>query len=369
MSARSLELIPPSSEVAHTTPTTTITSSVALHEPPSMPQPDQQDSKVYGRLKVRADDVKSFRAQPPTLFVKKTFTGGAAKRLIFIGDIHGSLKEFNQLLCKVKFKQGQDQVVLVGDLVAKGPDSVAVVRRARQIDVWAVRGNHDDRVIRWREFLDGPGKTLSLDELKTLEKSGGLPYDDFKLKKDHYTIARELSPDDITWLAALPIIMAMPPPYAQWVVLHGGADPSKALMDQVADDVIVERDITSSGPTSSSKDGTAWFDVWADKMKGFTPEANIDQNANLDFSVIRYNKIIYGHDAGRNLQIHPVTKGLDSRCVYGGQLTAFVLPGESLVNVQCASYDSGDKDARKRRRRLGNDNANVKVLHTHEELL
>ncbi|KAJ2378038.1 hypothetical protein H4S02_007478, partial [Coemansia sp. RSA 2611] len=264
--------------------------------------------KAYGRLKVRAADVKSFRAGPPTLLEKKEFSAKEPKRLIFIGDIHGSLKELNLLLCKLKFKRDEDQVVLVGDLVAKGPESVGVVRRARQINAWCVRGNHDDRVIRWREFLDGPGATLSESELKSLEKSGGLPYDDFKVGKDHYQIARDLSPDDITWLKSLPTILPLPLPYSEWVVVHGGLDPSKPLLKQSAEDVMVTRNIGSSGPTSSRDEGKAWFELWADKMKGLSPSSGAKD---LNFDEMHYNKIIYGHDAGRNLQLHPLTKGLD----------------------------------------------------------
>ncbi|KAJ2746004.1 hypothetical protein GGI20_001706 [Coemansia sp. BCRC 34301] len=336
--------------------------SAAQHASPSTPPPSEQQDRVYGRLKVRAPDVKSFRAEPPTLLEKRTFTGEEPGRLIFIGDIHGSVKELNQLLCKLKYKKGKDQVVLVGDLVAKGPESVSVVRRARQIGAWCVRGNHDDRVIRWREFLDGPGKTLSQSELKDLEKSKGLPYDDFKLGKGHYEIARDLSPDDATWMKSLPIIMSMPPPYSEWVVVHGGLDPSKPLLEQDPEAVIETRNIASGGPTSSRDEGVAWFEAWAEKMKGLKQ----DESADLDFNEVRFNKIIYGHDAGRNLQLHPLTKGLDSRCVYGGQLTAFILPGEKTVSVTCPNYDSGgDGDSKRRRRRLRD--ADVKQLYTHEE--
>ncbi|KAJ2732344.1 hypothetical protein IW152_003893 [Coemansia sp. BCRC 34962] len=338
--------------------------------PPPPVSPHPQQPEAYGRLKVRAADVKSFRAKPPTLLEKGTLSGKEPKRLIFIGDIHGSLKELNLLLCKLKFKRNEDQVVLVGDLVAKGPESVGVVRRARQLNAWCVRGNHDDRVIRWREFLDGPGATLSESELKSLEKSGGLPYDDFKLGKDHYQIARDLSPDDIAWMKSLPTILSLPPPYSQWVVVHGGLDPSKPLLKQSAEDVMVTRNIASSGPTSSRDEGQAWFELWADKMKGLSPGSSAEGGADLNFDEVHYNKIIYGHDAGRSLQLHPLTKGLDSRCVYGGQLTAFVLPGEKTVSVTCPNYDGGsgsDGKDRRRRRRDSIPNAKAEPMFTLEE--
>ncbi|KAJ2753484.1 hypothetical protein GGI19_003103 [Coemansia pectinata] len=342
-------LAPDSVDSAHLTDP--VAKQQAVDAPLPSVSPPQQAPKTYGRLKVRAAEVKDFRAEPPTLFEKKTFAGTAPKRMIFIGDIHGSAKELNLLLCKLKFKKGEDQVVLVGDLVSKGPESVAVIRRARQISAWCTRGNHDDRVIRWREFLDGPGKALSQSELKDLEKSKGLPYDDFKTSGDHYQIARDMSPDDITWMKAFPTIMSLPSPFSEWVVVHGGLDPSKPLLKQSAEAVMVTRNIASGGPTSSRTEGQAWFELWADKVKGLN-NGNSTGGNDVDFNEIHFNKIIYGHDAGRNLQLHPLTKGLDSRCVYGGQLTAFILPGEKIVSVTCPNYDGGNagKDGRRRRR-------------------
>ncbi|KAJ1902906.1 hypothetical protein LPJ71_005384, partial [Coemansia sp. S17] len=362
MQARSA-LAPDSVDSAHPIDPAAMQQAVDAHLPSVAPP--QQEPQTIGRLKVRAAEVKDFRAEPPTLFEKKTFAGTAPKRLLFIGDIHGSVKELNLLLCKLKFKRGEDQVVLVGDLVAKGPESVAVVRRARQINAWCVRGNHDDRVIRWREFLDGPGKALSQTELKDLDKSKGLPYDDFKLSGDHYKVARDLSPDDITWMKAFPTIMTLPSPFSEWVVVHGGLDASKPLLKQDAEDVMVTRNIASGGPTSSRDEGQAWFELWADKMKGLSQD---NSTSETNFNELHYNKIIYGHDAGRNLQLHPLTKGLDSRCVYGGQLTAFILPGENTVSVTCPNYDGGDAAKDRRRRRRGTiPSAYAEPMYTLEQ--
>ena len=44
-----------------------------------------------------------------------------------IGDVHGCREELESLLAACSVGRGDD-VVLVGDLVAKGPDSAGVVR-------------------------------------------------------------------------------------------------------------------------------------------------------------------------------------------------------------------------------------------------
>lgn len=52
-------------------------------------------------------------------------------RIIIIGDVHGCIDELRALLRKCHYRQGVDRLISVGDLVGKGPDSVAVVRLIR----------------------------------------------------------------------------------------------------------------------------------------------------------------------------------------------------------------------------------------------
>lgn len=42
-------------------------------------------------------------------------------RLIIIGDVHGCVKELREVLDEAEYVEGEDTVVLVGDLVDKGP--------------------------------------------------------------------------------------------------------------------------------------------------------------------------------------------------------------------------------------------------------
>ena len=90
-------------------------------------------------------------------------------KVIIIGDIHGCLDEFKMLLTACDYDPQQASVILVGDLVNKGPDSAGVVKYAREIGAYAVRGNHDDFALQYalQERESIPPK---LDYIKKLSK-------------------------------------------------------------------------------------------------------------------------------------------------------------------------------------------------------
>lgn len=60
-------------------------------------------------------------------------------KLIVVGDVHGCVDELQDLLRQCHYYPG-DLVVLLGDLVSKGPDSISAVKMARAIGAIGVRG-------------------------------------------------------------------------------------------------------------------------------------------------------------------------------------------------------------------------------------
>jgi len=173
--------------------------------------------------------------------------------------------------------------------VAKGPDSVGVVRRARTGRMLAVRGNHDEYVLRWRAGSIPAGK---------------------KLRPEHKQVLDTLEDDDWLYLESLPFYLRLPELNA--LVVHAGLVPGVPLDKQKEKLLLNLRSITPEGePSKRMEDGVPWASLW----KG--PEL-----------------VIFGHDALRGVQRHPHAIGLDSGCVYGQRLTAYVLPEARFYSVK-----------------------------------
>jgi len=210
-------------------------------------------------------------------------------RVIAIGDVHGCIDELQDLLRECDYRPG-DVVVFLGDLVSKGPDSMAVVQMAREIGAIGVRGNHDFEVVRWHQAI----------------MSG---VDPPVVGSEHYHIANCLTKADMKWMYSLPWFISSQDLGALFV--HAGFVSGIRLAKQNPRLMMNMRSILPDG-TVTSKFFNNW--PWARLWDG--PQT-----------------VLFGHDADRGLQQYEHAIGLDTGCVYGGRLTACILPEKRLVSV------------------------------------
>ncbi len=84
-----------------------------------------------------------------------------------IGDVQGCDEALERLLQTVDFSASRDTLYLLGDLVNRGPDSVAVLRRLMALDGAAhcVLGNHDLHALALAAGVRAPGRMDTLQAL------------------------------------------------------------------------------------------------------------------------------------------------------------------------------------------------------------
>lgn len=250
-----------------------------------------------------------------------------------IGDVHGCYATFQRLLARAQFDRRYDRLWLVGDLVNRGPSSLAMLRWAAAFEEvsLAVLGNHDLHLLARAAGVAEPRRRDTLEEV--LEASD----------RD----------DLLAWLAARPLFHRD----GGFVLVHAGLFPewslaeaetlaqetSKRLQSEKADKLLAVygekradrwrdelegserarvvlagltriRTVTSggklcpdfSGPPDEAPEGCIpWFEIPGRKSAGST--------------------ILFGHWAALDVRIGNGIAALDSGCAWGKSLTALRL--------------------------------------------
>jgi hypothetical protein len=132
------------------------------------------------------------------------------KRTIIIGDTHGCVDEFNELIQTLSYDKDQDRIILTGDLIDRGPDSVGMVRLAREMELESVMGNHEYKFLKWF-------------------RSAGSNVDVYH-KREHYT---KFSDADINYISQMQ-------PYIKidnTIIVHAGLRAGISLENQTKDDL------------------------------------------------------------------------------------------------------------------------------------
>jgi len=227
---------------------------------------------------------------------------------VFIGDIQGCLHELDALLDRLAFDPALHQIYCVGDLVNRGPDSLGVLRRLREIGADSVLGNHDLHCL---AIHSGHRRRRKGDSLKKLLRAHDVD---------------EL----MAWLRTRPLVM-------EWddvILVHAGLHPrwnnlhkvARSLEERIQKDEIPfhsnklafltrARHCNAKGkrPRPNAKD-----------LSGFRPWDEFYEGAKT---------VVCGHWAMRGLVVKDRLRSLDSGCVWGGSLSAWICEEDRVISV------------------------------------
>jgi bis(5'-nucleosyl)-tetraphosphatase (symmetrical) len=260
-----------------------------------------------------------------------------------IGDVQGCFDALQSILDDFNFDKTRDRLWFVGDLVNRGPDSLATLRLVKTLGEAAVSvlGNHDFHLL---AIAAGRAKQHRSD---TLDQVLAAPDRD------------EL----LTWLRHRPMLHVED----DWVMVHAGLLPQWGVATALA--LAQEVEAALRGP-SWKEFLTELYgdrpDSWSEGLRGadrlrvivnamarmrfcsaegkielrtkgetaqappgFFPWFDVPGRASRDHT------LVCGHWSTLGLVLRPDLLALDSGCVWGGSLSAVRLEDRKLFQVPC----------------------------------
>lgn len=234
------------------------------------------------------------------------------ERYYLVGDIHGRLDLFERLIAAIEHddrqgEQARTTIVLLGDLVDRGPESAGVIRRARQWQkqrrVRILAGNHEEMFLQsfedievLRHFLKHGGREtiLSYDiEVKQFNK--------WDMEQLFDELPRLVPQKDRDFLAGFEEMIIA----GDYCFVHAGIDPTRPLDQQSRKDLL-------------------WIRERFLGYEGSLPKV-----------------IIHGHTIFEEIADYGTRIGIDTGAFRSGVLTALVLEGQSRRTIQTIEKDDG----------------------------
>lgn len=200
-------------------------------------------------------------------------------RSVIIGDVHGCLAELEELLGRVGLTD-DDRLYFVGDLVARGPDTLGVLSLVRRLGAVAVRGNHEHKLLGYVDGAQGEERV--------------------RLGPSHIALTKQLTGEDWELLRRMPLWHDLPEHGVR--IVHAGVLPGVPVEETDASVLTTIRAITPHGKPTSTRGGDAWGRWYQGPPH-----------------------VVFGHNALMHAQLHGWATGIDLGCVYGGFLAALVL--------------------------------------------
>ncbi|MBE0510127.1 MAG: symmetrical bis(5'-nucleosyl)-tetraphosphatase [Chromatiales bacterium] len=267
-----------------------------------------------------------------------------------IGDIQGCYTELHQLLDRLAFDPGSDRLWLVGDLVNRGPDSLAVLRLVRGLGEAAITvlGNHDLHLLAlWQNRHRHFKNTDSLAPVLRAEDGDELL--DWLRHQPlmHYDAEREIA-----------LLHAGLPPQWDIPTALACADEVEAVL-RGEDFHEFMQHMYGNKPSRWSKKLRGW-DRLRFIVNCFTRLRYCDARGELDFKhkdqpggqedsglmpwfqvpqrQSRQARIIFGHWSTLGLYQQDRVHAIDTGCLWGGELTALNIDTLKTTGLPCAGH-------------------------------
>ena len=257
---------------------------------------------------------------------------GIAVATYAVGDVQGCFKSLQQLLARIDYRPEIDRIIFLGDLVNRGPDSLAVLEWAVGQKASAVLGNHDlyclgvhlglkrSRSDTLEKILLSPARERLMDWLRhrpfVLERDDAIllhaavhpDWNDGFLSQLNRKLMGKMAADD--WAQTL----------SGWAARRTGDAPVDILTRGRLFDRTLTPQAAFKGPPEDAPDGLSpWY-----------------ENATIG----RVERpIIFGHWAALGFRDLGRAIALDGGCVWGGELCALRLEDRAVFRVPAVPSD------------------------------
>ncbi len=260
-----------------------------------------------------------------------------------IGDLQGCCEQLQALRQKIHAATPHPQLIFVGDLVNRGPQSLATLRLIRSFGdtTRTVLGNHDLHLLAVAHGIRKPHRSDTLDDILNAPDRDEL----------------------LDWLRCQPLALSV----ENCLVVHAGVMPQWTA----------QQTLELASEVEEILRGPGWIDFlrqmygntparWSDDLQGMdrwrcivnaltrmrfcTTEGEMDfsradapDNAPpgympwFDVPCRRTEDatIICGHWSTLGLMLRPNVMAIDTGCIWGGKLTALRLDDRSVIQVDC----------------------------------
>ncbi len=263
-----------------------------------------------------------------------------------IGDVQGCAEQLEALLAQIDAQSPDADLIFLGDLVNRGPDSLGTLRKIQALGKRAriVLGNHDlhllavahgirqpNRADTVTDILSAPDRDSLLDWLRhqpmalreadyLLVHAGVLPQ---WRAADVMSVAHEVETQlrSKDWVTFLRNMYGNLP--ARWQDDLTGAARLRCIVNGLTRLRYCTADgemdfMTKESPGNPPPGYIPWFSVPGRRTADVT--------------------VVFGHWSTLGLSVQPNVIGLDTGCVWGGKLTALRLADRGVLQVSCPQY-------------------------------